>query len=217
MERRTSLGIVAAALCAVVGLPSAAAQSKPAPTKPASQPKPAAGQAQPAAQPKAKSGDKYSWCSVRKPGQSSPSIEYSFPARLAQVDTYSVSAAVPADATIVYFAGQIPIDDQYAVQGKTLTEQLFIALRNLCVAMEDRGVTTADVFKITVTYVHKDAADPFVLAEEVRDFFEREQPPVTTMLATTMLITDQIRVQVEATALLPKKRGRKAGGRAARR
>jgi len=146
---------------------------------------------------------RFDWCAARRAKETSPNVSYFFPEKLAQVDTYSVGAVMPTNGRMVVFSGQIPIDDQYAVQGATLTEQLYTSLKNLCVAMEDAGVTTADVFHVGVTYVHKDKSDPFVLAEELRDFFGREQPPTATMMSVPVLINEQMRVQIEATAYLP--------------
>jgi enamine deaminase RidA (YjgF/YER057c/UK114 family) len=146
---------------------------------------------------------RFDWCEARRPKEMSPGVTYFFPAKMAQVDTYSVGAVVPTNGRVIHFSGQIPINNEYAVQGTTLTEQLYASLKNLCLAMDEAGVTTADVFHVGLTYVHKDKADPFVLAEEVRDFFEREHPPTATIMAVPILINDQMRVQVEAEAFLP--------------
>jgi enamine deaminase RidA (YjgF/YER057c/UK114 family) len=154
---------------------------------------------------------KFSWCAARDTEpKKAAHVGYFFPAALAPVDTYSIAAVVPTTGRIVQLSGQLPIDDQYALQGTTLVEQLYAALKNLCISLEEVGATTADVYRIGVMYVHKDAADPFVLAEEIRDFFGREQPPVATMMAVPIIVTPQMRVQVEASALLPAgSRGRK--------
>ncbi len=184
-----------------------AAVAGPAPAQPSPIPAvtPAPSQNTPAPLPAPVAADpaqKWAFCDVRAPKKSSKEVGYINPDSLFESSTYSFAASVPSTGTTVYFAGQIPVDTQYAVQGKTLVEQLHVVLKNLCLAMRDAGVTTADVFKIGVTYVHKDAADPFVLAEELAEFFERDEMPVTTMMTAPFLVVDTIRVQVEATAFV---------------
>ncbi|TWB12397.1 enamine deaminase RidA (YjgF/YER057c/UK114 family) [Nitrospirillum amazonense] len=140
-------------------------------------------------------------CAHIKPSNASQKIKYLNPETLFETQSYSIAASAPLSGKIVFISGQIPVDIQYGVVADDLVGQVKAALDNLCRVLQAGQISKDDIIKIGITYVHKDASDPFAIAEQMSAFFGREQMPVTTMMGVDFLITDKIRFQIEATAV----------------
>jgi enamine deaminase RidA (YjgF/YER057c/UK114 family) len=138
------------------------------------------------------------------PNAAAKAVRYVNPDSMFDAASYSKAVMLPPGAQLVLISGTIPVDRQYAVQGDDIKDQTKTALVNLCRVMEATGVTKRDVVKLGVTYVHRDPTDPFRIAEELTDFFGRDEMPATTMAGVSFIVADKIRVQVEATAVLDK-------------
>jgi enamine deaminase RidA (YjgF/YER057c/UK114 family) len=68
--------------------------------------------------------------------------------------------------------------------------------------MKPAGVTKNDIVKLGVNVVYKGNTDSFIVAEELQNFFERDEMPATTMAGSPFIIADGILVQIEATAVV---------------
>ncbi|HEY6390518.1 MAG TPA: RidA family protein [Bryobacteraceae bacterium] len=154
-----------------------AAQQKPAETPPARKPKP-----RPAA---------------------TGLATYINPDALFEVDTYSKAAVVPNTGKTVYFSGSIPLDKAFNIVGKDdLRAQTKQCLKNLEIVMKAANVTKNDIVKLGVNIVYKGNTDSFIVAEELQNFFERDEMPATTMAGAPFLIANGVLVQIEAMAVI---------------
>jgi enamine deaminase RidA (YjgF/YER057c/UK114 family) len=140
-------------------------------------------------------------CSKIPASKVAADVKYVNPETMFETQSYSESVIVPPNAHLVLISGQIPVNLQFSVIGNDLGGQVKAALDNLCRVMQDRHISKTDIVRLGVSYVHKDAADPFTIAEQLSAFFRREEMPATTMVGVSFLITNQIRVQIEATAI----------------
>jgi enamine deaminase RidA (YjgF/YER057c/UK114 family) len=48
-----------------------------------------------------------------------------------------------------------------------------------------------------------------VLAEELHEFFDRDEMPATTMASAPYIVTNDIRVQIEASAYVPEHKAKR--------
>jgi enamine deaminase RidA (YjgF/YER057c/UK114 family) len=140
---------------------------------------------------------------VPKPVEAPGLATYINPDSLFEVDTYSKAAVVPNTGKTVYFSGSIPLDKAFNVIGKgDLRLQTRQCLKNLELVMKPAGVTKNDIVKLGVNVVYKGNTDSFIVAEELQNFFERDEMPATTMAGSPFIIADGILVQIEATAVV---------------
>ena len=181
---------------AVLALGTAHAQTVPQPAPPATAAAPASATAQPNSVSTAPD------CSNIKPSAASHQVKYVNPESMFETQSYSMATVIPATAKLVYISGQIPVNIQYSITGTDLISQVKAAMDNLCRVMQAGGISKQDIIKLGITYVNKDASDPFQIAEQMSAFFGRDQMPATTMVGVDFLITDKIRFQVEATAVI---------------
>jgi len=133
-----------------------------------------------------------------------PLVNYLNPDTLMQSDAYSKVAVVNTPSRTVYFSGAIPVDKSYNIVGRDdLREQVKQSLKNLALVMEAAGVSKKDIVKLTVNIVYKDNRDTFTVSEELVSFFERDDPPTTTIAGSPFIIADGILVQIDAIGVLP--------------
>lgn len=139
-------------------------------------------------------------CDARREGPP-VKVRHVNPESLFESDAYSSAVVVPPGPATVHISGQIPVSASYEVLGDDLRGQVGVALDNLCEALAAAGVSADDVIRLNVQYVYETPRDPFVISEELKAFFAREDMPATTMAGVSHLIVDGIRVQVDAVAV----------------
>jgi enamine deaminase RidA (YjgF/YER057c/UK114 family) len=128
---------------------------------------------------------------------------YVNPDGLFEVDTYSKAVVVPNSGKTVYLSGMIPLDKAFNIVVKgDLRAQIKQVLKNLDVVMQAAGVTKNDIVKLGVNIVYKGNTDSFIVAEELQDFFDRDEMPATTMTGAPFIVADGILIQIEATAVV---------------
>lgn len=122
-----------------------------------------------------------------------------------------VIAVDPATASIVKGYADIPADAAELIgrtgefstdvkEGPILAQSWFV-LDRIRATVEEAGGTMADVFKL-VQYFRR--LDHFPYYSRVRRLFFPGEPPVSTVVeVSAMMPTDDILVEVEATAYLP--------------
>ena len=125
-----------------------------------------------------------------------------------------VIAVDPASATIVKGYADIPPDARKLVgqtgefstdlrEGAILAQSWFV-LDRIKATVEDAGGQMSDVIKL-VQYFRQ--LDHFPLYSRVRKLFFAGEPPASTVVEVSrMLPTDDIVIEVEATAYIPQKR-----------
>src|SRR4030095_12562476 len=84
----------------------------------------------------------------------------------------------------VYISGQTAWDaEKRIVGGIDLREQTRQALRNIRIAVDAAGGTLADVVSVRIYVVNYKPADAGPIGEAFREFFARENPPASTLVA----------------------------------
>ena len=106
---------------------------------------------------------------------------------------------------MITISGQVPLDKQGKTVGKgDLAKQLEQTFQNIKTIVEETGGTMGDVVKLT--YFLKDISQ-IQLVREVRNrFINVQNPPASTAVEVSGLFREDILVEIEATAIVPKKR-----------
>jgi 2-iminobutanoate/2-iminopropanoate deaminase len=109
------------------------------------------------------------------------------------------SQAVRFSGTLVYTAGQIPIDPATGqIVGKTVAEQTEQVLRNLSAVLEAAGGSLATAVKVTVFL--KNMAD-FAEMNDVYGRYFSKEPPARSAVEAARLPKDVL-VEIECLALV---------------
>jgi enamine deaminase RidA (YjgF/YER057c/UK114 family) len=128
-------------------------------------------------------------------------VRYINPEGLFESDTYSKAVSVPSRGRTVFFSGEIPVDAEFNVVGRgDLRTQTKAVLKNLGIAMAAAKVGKGDVVKLSVMIVYSNPRDTFIVAEELKNFFDRENMPATTMVGVPFIVAEGISIQIEAVA-----------------
>ena len=136
--------------------------------------------------------------------QSGP-VTLTNPPSLAKPKGFSQAAIVDlGTCRMVIFSGQVSLDSQGNLVGKDdvskQTEQIFQNIRG---ALADLGGTMNDLVKIGVLMTDVSKVQQF---RTVRDQFVNVQaPPTSTLAQVSKLFRDDVLIEIEATAILPKK------------
>lgn len=127
------------------------------------------------------------------------------PSSVATPKGYSQVAQIDlGNATMLLIAGQVPLDKQGNLVGKDdlakQTEQVFINIKNI---IEEAGGTMNHLAKIS--YFIKDVSK-IQLVRDVRDkFVNTKTPPASTLVEVSKLYREDVLIEIEATAIIPKK------------
>ncbi|RYU96478.1 RidA family protein [Emticicia agri] len=118
---------------------------------------------------------------------------------------YSHTAQIDlGNATMILIAGQVPLDKQGNLVGKDdftgQTEQVFTNIKNI---IEEAGGNMNHLAKITIFI--RDVSKIQVV-RDVRDrFVNTQNPPASTLVEVSKLYRDDVMIEIEATAVIPKK------------
>jgi 2-iminobutanoate/2-iminopropanoate deaminase len=106
---------------------------------------------------------------------------------------------------LLTISGQVPLDNQGNLVGKgNLALQLEQTFQNIKTMVENAGGTMQDVVKLS--YFLKDISQ-IQLVREVRNrFINVQNPPASTAVEVSGLFRDDILVEIEATAVVPRKK-----------
>ncbi len=127
------------------------------------------------------------------------------PSSVASPKGYSQVAQIDlGNATMLLIAGQVPLDKQGNLVGKDdfarQTEQVFINIKNI---IEEAGGNMNHLAKLS--YFIKDVSK-IQLVRDVRDkFVNTKTPPTSTLIEVSKLYRDDVLIEIEATAVIPKK------------
>lgn len=119
--------------------------------------------------------------------------------------TYSQAALIDlGKATLVIISGQIPFDQQGNLVGPgdmgLQTEQVF---RNIRTVLAEAGGNLDHLVKIGIFLSDMSKLNAF---RDVRNkFINPERPPASTLVEVSRLFRDDVMLEVEATAIIPKK------------
>ncbi|WP_337040415.1 RidA family protein [Emticicia sp. 17c] len=137
--------------------------------------------------------------------QNSSALKFVNPSSVATPKGYSQSAQVDlGNSTLLLISGQVPLDKQGNLIGKDnfsqQTEQVFANIKSI---IEEAGGTMNHLAKITIFI--KDVSK-IQLVRDIRDRFVNIQaPPASTLVEVSKLYRDDVMIEIEATAVIPKK------------
>lgn len=134
--------------------------------------------------------------------QMKPKVRFINPTTLSEPPGYTHVVEVSQGQTI-YIAGQIAFDRSGNIVGsgdfRAQTEQVF---ENLKAALESVGATFDNVIKLN-TYVTD--SSQLAALREVRDkYVNTETPPASTLVEVKRLAIEELLIEIEAVAVLPK-------------
>ena len=106
---------------------------------------------------------------------------------------------------MITISGQVPLDKQGNTVGKEdLAKQLEQTFQNIKTIVEEAGGTMGDVVKLT--YFLKDISQIQLVREARNRFINIQKPPASTAVEVSGLFREDILVEIEATAIVPKKK-----------
>ncbi|PSL44326.1 enamine deaminase RidA (YjgF/YER057c/UK114 family) [Chitinophaga niastensis] len=140
--------------------------------------------------------------------QTKPSIvQMTNPAAVATPHGYSQAAVIDlGNCKMIIISGQVALDKQGILIGKDdagkQTEQSFLNIKNI---IEEAGGTMDNIVKLG--YFVTDVAQIQTI-RSVRDkFINTEKPPTSTLVQVNKLFRNDVLIEIEATAIIPKKQG----------
>ncbi len=127
------------------------------------------------------------------------------PGSVATPKGYSHTAQIDlGNATMLLIAGQVPLDKEGNLVGKDdmtrQTEQVFTNIKNI---IEEAGGNMNHLAKITI-FIRD--VNKIQMVRDVRDkFVNTKTPPVSTLVEVSRLYREDVLIEIEATAIIPKK------------
>jgi 2-iminobutanoate/2-iminopropanoate deaminase len=113
------------------------------------------------------------------------------------IGPYSQAVICPKDASLIFIAGQIPLDPAtMQVLSDDISEQTKQVLKNLSAILAASGSSPSKVLKTTLFL--KDMND-FKAVNDVYATFFKEQPPARSTVEVSRLPRD-VRIEIEAIA-----------------
>jgi 2-iminobutanoate/2-iminopropanoate deaminase len=132
-------------------------------------------------------------------------VTFKNPASLAAPKGYSLSAVIDlGNCQMVILSGQVPFDRDGNLVGRgdpgKQTEQVFSNIKNILVEL---GGTMDNLVKLGVFMTDVSQIQHY---RDVRNkFINTKTPPASTLVQVGKLFMDEILIEVEATAIIPKK------------
>lgn len=127
------------------------------------------------------------------------------PGSVATSKGYSHAARIDlGNSTLLLISGQVPLDNQGNLVGKDdmskQTEQVFRSIKNI---IEAEGGNMNHLAKINI--FTKDVSK-IQLIRYVRDkFINTQAPPASTLVEVSNLYREDVLIEIEATAIIPRK------------
>jgi len=107
----------------------------------------------------------------------------------------------------IYLSGQVAVDHENNILGQgDLKAQAEYAFANLARALAAAGATTADVVKINIYIKGYKPTDATVVREAMRRVFPQKALPASTWLGVETLALEELRIEVDAVAILEMER-----------
>lgn len=118
---------------------------------------------------------------------------------------YSHTAAINADAQLIFLAGQGG-EDMDGRLPDSFAEQAVQALKNVRTALGHHGADVGDVFKLTLLVVDHDQEKLREWVCALDDAWGNHAKPVCTLIPVPRLALDGMRVEIEAAAAITRLR-----------
>jgi enamine deaminase RidA (YjgF/YER057c/UK114 family) len=117
------------------------------------------------------------------------------------------AAGVSAEGTMVFVSGQIGWDERGRFASDDIAGQVRQALRNIVAVVAEAGGRPEHIARLTwyVTDKHEYLAAQREIGAAYRDVLGRHFPAMS-VVAVAALLEDEAKVEIEATAIVPRKR-----------
>jgi len=137
---------------------------------------------------------------------SNPLVSFVNPNTLSSPTGYSHAAVIDlGNCTMIILSGQVPLDKQGALVGKDdfekQAEQVFTNIKN---AVTELGGSMDNIVKFG--YFVSDINQLQKLRAVRNKYINTKNPPASTLVQVSKLYRDDVMLEVEATAILPKKK-----------
>ncbi len=137
--------------------------------------------------------------------QTNKTVQFINPATLSAPKGYSHAAVIDlGTCTMVMISGQVALDSAGNLLGKgdiaAQTEQVFANIKKVVTAA---GGTMDNIVKLG--YYVLDVSQLAAIREIRNRFINQQHPPASTLVQVSKLFRDDILIEVEATAIIPKK------------
>lgn len=132
-------------------------------------------------------------------------VQYHNPTSVSPAKGYSHSVEIDlGNCKMIILSGQIALDKNGNLVGKgnlaEQAEQVFVNIKNIVAAS---GGTMDDVIKINIYMI--DISQAQVMRNVRNKFINLENPPTSILMQVSKLVRDDILIEIEATAIIPKK------------
>lgn len=132
-----------------------------------------------------------------------PAFQLSNPSGLydPSLNGYSHVAQLQPQAKLLYIAGQGG-EDQQSQLSPAFAEQARQALANLAIALQSKGASLNDVFKLTLLIVDHDQEKLGTWVEEIDRAWGTSMKPVCTLIPVPRLALDGMQIEIDAVAAI---------------
>ena len=132
-------------------------------------------------------------------------VQYHNPTSVPPAKGYSHSVEIDlGNCKMIILSGQIALDKNGNLVGKgnlaEQAEQVFVNIKNIVAAS---GGTMDDVIKINIYMI--DISQAQVMRNVRNKFINLENPTTSILMKVSKLVRDDILIEIEATAIIPKK------------
>ncbi len=109
--------------------------------------------------------------------------------------------AIASGTKVVYFAGQVALDQQFGIiGGDDLGEQTKAAMRNVELALQAAGAGWDDVVRRTIYTLHP--TEFATITAAIDDLTGGAEHPAQTIVGVTGLAVDGLLIEIECTAVV---------------
>jgi 2-iminobutanoate/2-iminopropanoate deaminase len=140
-------------------------------------------------------------------------VKFHNPASVSLPKGYSHSVKIDlGNCSMIIISGQVALDKDGNLIGKNdlakQTEQVFANIKNI---ITESGGTMNDLVRIGVYMLDVTQVQAF---RDVRNrFINQQTPPTSTLVQVSKLVRDDLLIEIEATAIIPKPARKKATNR----
>jgi enamine deaminase RidA (YjgF/YER057c/UK114 family) len=137
--------------------------------------------------------------------QTKNAVQLVNPSSVAAPKGYSQAAVIDlGHSTMVILSGQVPLDKEGKLVGKDdIGQQARQVFQNIKSIVEEMGGTMKDVIKLN--FLLTDLTNIQSVRAARDQFINTQHPPASTLAQVTKLFRDDVFIEIEATAVIPKK------------
>ncbi|MET3035475.1 RidA family protein [Chryseobacterium sp. NRRL B-14859] len=131
-------------------------------------------------------------------------IEYKSSPKVFNIQGLSQSVSIDCGSSrMILLSGQVPLDAEGFLVGKTVEEQSHQIFRNIENILKEYGGTGKDIVKLGIFTTDMSQTAGF---RKVRDLYvDTQNPPVSSLVEVSSLFRNDVLIEVEATAVIKNK------------